>query len=348
MEKKSKNSQQNESNSSATFTCEWCNKSFYNIYNLKVHVETAKYCLKLRGEKKTNDTFECEYCHDKFSIKSRFSKHMETCSKLEIIRLKKEMDSVYSILKERDACVEKLNKHIEKQAAYMKDIEIKLAKGEAYMEGYKESKPQQNITNFNSHHKIKNILTTTIPPLTINLVKENVRNNYTYELFCKGEQGLIDFIKEITIKKDANLIEQNYACTDPSRNDCHILTHKDPDNWKKDFDSKFINKILDELVEPVEQYYERLRDSVGNITDIKIPAIDGYIRNPKLNFDQNLAAEELYKKEILVAQQNLDKQKARGDILENINPVYYGITSEDKREELFKRVRGEVKKLVSI
>ena len=383
MEQKSKqnrklNSSPKSEESELIFKCEWCNKSFYSSYTLKTHIQTAKYCLKQRGQKVSKEVeLECKFCNVKFSVKSSFSRHSEICPKrkeYEILIEKNEIENLYklqiiklteefnikfnnldSTLKERNVHIEKLEEHIEKMDEYtekqkscIKELELKLAKGEGYIECFKEAKPQ-NITNFNINHKIKNVLTATIPPLTINLVKENVRNNYTYELFCKGETGLLTFIEGIIIKKNADLIEQNYACTDTSRNNCHILTQKDPVDWKLDTKSNFINKILDELVEPAEEYYKTLRNNAGIIfDDDKVPGVDEYIFNPSLSMDKNIAAEELYKKEILIAQQKLDKQKALNDILENINPTYLGITSEDKREELFKSVRNKVKNIASI
>lgn len=338
------------------FTCEWCEKSFTNAYTLKTHIETAKYCLKERGEKNTKD-IECEFCFTKFSVKSSFVRHIDICAKrkqhekeqMQILH-KQEITKFKKKLKERDAYIEKLDKHIEKQKEYIKELELKLAKGEGYIECFKEAKPQQNITNY-VNNKIKNVLTTTIPPLTINLVRENVRDNYTYDIFCKGEAGLLTFIEGIIIKKseeDENLIEQNYACTDTSRNNCHILTQKDPDNWKLDTKANFINKILDELRDPAEQHYQTLMGKIIKGPKKTPYVVEEYVYNSNLSMDENIDAEKIFDSNAQSIQQNREKRAGNDIILENVEPVYYGITSEDKREELFKSVRNKVKNIASI
>lgn len=339
------------------FQCEWCGKKFSTKIILKTHVQTAKYCLKQRGENSPNiNVVKCDFCFSIFNTKLGLTRHMKICRKRKEIDSdleKRETEKLHNLeIKKLEKKVKVLKSTVKEQENYIKEIELKLAKGEGVIETFKESKPQQNnITNYVKNNKIKNVLTTTIPPLTIKLVRENVRNNYTYDLFCKGEAGLLTFIEGIITKKseeDEDLIEKNYACTDVTRNNCHMLTRKDPNDWKIDAGSSFINKILDELVEPVEEHYQKLLTKIDN-TPHKIPRISReYVFDSSLSMDKNLEKESEFNKNVVSMQQQSEQQLGYNMILEEIEPIYYGITSEDKREELFKSIRNKVKNVASI
>jgi len=48
--------------------CEYCNKKFSTIGNLNKHKSSAKYCMKIRGEK--IQQFTCELCDNQYASKS--------------------------------------------------------------------------------------------------------------------------------------------------------------------------------------------------------------------------------------------------------------------------------------
>ena len=48
-------------------TCNFCNKTFLNIGNLRNHQKTAKYCLKIQCSDIEN--FKCEFCNKTYSQK---------------------------------------------------------------------------------------------------------------------------------------------------------------------------------------------------------------------------------------------------------------------------------------
>jgi|SRR5579862_7908120 len=244
------------------YECQWCSKRFSTKTYLKTHTETAKYCLKQRElkekdlEEKDDPTqiIKCEFCLSKFSTKSNLLRHSSICKNKtsqqvkilhdsEIKKLTEEFNienfknveiikKLESIIEERDKSLEEQNITIKELEEYIKELEIRVAKEEGIIEGIGKAKPQQNITTTNTNYvknnKIKNVLTTTIEPLSIGLVKKHAKDNYTYDLFCKGEAGLLEFIEGIIMKKsedNEDLIEHNYACTDVSRNNCHSQTH---------------------------------------------------------------------------------------------------------------------------
>ena len=61
-----------------SFACEYCKHEFSLERTLNNHKKTAKYCLRIQGNKKTV-TFECKYCKKSLSTKQRLTSHIDTC-----------------------------------------------------------------------------------------------------------------------------------------------------------------------------------------------------------------------------------------------------------------------------
>ena len=59
-------------------TCDYCQKEFINIYILKNHQKTAKYCLVLQG-KINKKELKCEICEKILSSKQNFDNHTIKC-----------------------------------------------------------------------------------------------------------------------------------------------------------------------------------------------------------------------------------------------------------------------------
>jgi len=57
--------------------CEYCNHLFLTKQILNNHQKNAKYCLKLRGDKKAS--FICDICDKDYTEKRIFEKHIEKC-----------------------------------------------------------------------------------------------------------------------------------------------------------------------------------------------------------------------------------------------------------------------------
>jgi transcription elongation factor Elf1 len=58
--------------------CEYCNKKLSSIGILKVHQESAKYCLEKRGSK-TPVKFNCVFCNKNYTTKLSLQRHKEIC-----------------------------------------------------------------------------------------------------------------------------------------------------------------------------------------------------------------------------------------------------------------------------
>ena len=73
-------------------TCQYCNKEFSTLSNLRVHLKSSKTCISLRNitdelsskpEEKINN-FDCNFCNKGFSRRDALVRHLETCKKKEI------------------------------------------------------------------------------------------------------------------------------------------------------------------------------------------------------------------------------------------------------------------------
>lgn len=128
-----------------------------------------------------------------------------------------------------------------------------------------------------------------------------------------------------------------------------MLTRKNPVDWKLDPDSNFINKILDELVVPVEKHYKKLTNKIGLITfDEDYDPMAKYKYDSKLSMTENYERSKEFDKKVELYYQLNDEQSSYNSILEEAQPIYNGITTEEKREELFKNIRNKVKNVASI
>jgi hypothetical protein len=63
---------------SINYKCEFCGKVFYNQWNLQQHIQTAKYCLRIRGES-ISIKHSCEYCGSGFNLKGPLTAHLKVC-----------------------------------------------------------------------------------------------------------------------------------------------------------------------------------------------------------------------------------------------------------------------------
>jgi hypothetical protein len=58
--------------------CSHCDKKFSSHYTLQTHIKTAKYCLKIRGDKLDTNHI-CEHCNAQFTQKIALVTHLRSC-----------------------------------------------------------------------------------------------------------------------------------------------------------------------------------------------------------------------------------------------------------------------------
>jgi len=282
------------------FKCKFCKKKFTSNAILKVHIKTAKYCLKLRGENSPTQ-YHCQYCDDFFTQNITLKKHLDLCLdhknflieekekenvalrtyvkslKKGIVRKEKLGTSLIeeksktekylsTIEKLQDEKVELSNLLDEKDQKII-ELEKKLELGKGILMGYEKVKPP-NVTTNNTiiNQKLANLKVDNIRPLTQATIEEDVPK-YTYDLFLKGENGIVQYVTNMTqLKLTDGTIEQNYACTDKSRNTFHRLMESK--EWTQDGGARFINEVMNSLADVAEKHWETLFDNMRTATEI--------------------------------------------------------------------------------
>ena len=123
---------------STIIKCEFCETELSSKYNLKLHQEKAKYCLKIQG--KSIKEINCEYCNFVFSRKSVYENHKNICKvkknreiicltghsvsmKEEIILLKSQLNNN---LEKYNSQIYNYEKQIKKQQEQIQDLQNKL------------------------------------------------------------------------------------------------------------------------------------------------------------------------------------------------------------------------------
>jgi len=336
--------------------CEYCDKRFSSARNLQVHIRTAKYCLKLRGEK-LNTNYICEYCKAQFTQKSALKTHLNSCQDAKNIAHAKDVETLnerlialesvqtkliqeknkiisnerkefelskqklLKELEEKNAKISEQNAKISEQSLKIIKLENDIAKGKGILIGINSAKPpipqvihnnhsnnNKTVTNNTTvNQKLSLIPINNIEPFTIEFVNRNI-NKYDYNTFLKGELGIVNFIKDLTILElDDGTIEKNYASTNRSRNNFHRLI--EDKEWKQDGGARFIQEILTSLAGPASEHMKQL---TKELAEAPIQSI---------------------KKQVLLKMQN------------DLSPLECGLRDKNSKERkcVFTKVRNEVK-----
>ena len=283
------------------YACEFCNKSFSTKYVLKKHVETAKYCAELRGDNPTKK-YVCEFCGKPFTQKPHLKDHLKCCTEykvyvasekektqkeLEIKQINTETEKYTKRIKllRLDLAKEKIKiknlsqnetKHLEiierlqaendEKDEKIIELEKTLERGRGILIGYEKVKPANVITNNTIvNQKLAALKVDNIKPLTLTTIQEHIPN-YTFELFLKGEAGIVEYIVSMTqLQMEDGTIEQSYACTDKSRNTFHRLMESK--EWTHDGGARYISKIINSLKDAAKEHWDTLFHKMSTSTD---------------------------------------------------------------------------------
>jgi hypothetical protein len=340
-----------------TDICEFCGKSFSNIYNLNIHTKSAKYCLAQRNEK-PSITYPCKYCDSQFTKKSTLNNHLKSCvalkaelstviekkdADMEIEKRDKENKKLYkenaklkkmlleqnNISNIRQKIIKNQRKTITEQQSKIIELEKEVSYGKGIVVGIEKApKPQMIMNNTNSNggnkitkKKLSLIPITHIQPLTDEYVKSRVEE-YDYNKYKNGRKGVTQFIENlILLDMDDGTTQKNMVCTDRSRNAFHRLVQNK--EWKSDAGATYLNTILNSITDQVLVHDQTLQNEIDLITDeIKLNR-----RNNNNNDIVNNKRDKLIK------------------FSESLRPIYTGITvpkSKD-RTDLFESIRNDIR-----
>jgi hypothetical protein len=209
--------------------CDFCNKSFSNISNLRYHKKTNKKCQVIQN-KDNKDEIEssfvnCEFCNKLFTVQI-LKTHYKNCKKKSDF----EINELRKLLISKDEENNKLHLRITEletqNKIYLQDRELvqKLAM-------------QPKNTTTNNDNRINNNFFDD-PERIKRMINEKLNEDYV----CDGQKGVAQFAYDTLLKdEDGN---KNYICSDPSR---HIFKFKNSDgNIEKDVKAiKLTNMLID-------------------------------------------------------------------------------------------------------
>ena len=219
-----------------TKTCSYCKREFKTDQYVLLHQKTAKYCLKIQGEREIK--YFCSFCNKSCTTKQNFENHQKSCKNLQTTQISESQKSIYelqNIIKDKDILIMKLQTQLE---IYKKDREVlnQIAK-----------QPR------NTNNKVL-ILSPFI--MTQNQINSIVEDKFTAEDFLNGQRGVAKFATNNILKDDEG--NQTYICTDASRN---VFSYKDKDgNIEKDIKAeKLTETISPAVIKKSEKIYEQIR-----------------------------------------------------------------------------------------
>jgi len=292
------------------FKCMYCNKEFFNKYTLQNHINTAKYCIKLRDNFDKNiKEYICEYCNKNFTSQQNLDNHISKCNN------KKESDKEDRIkeLKERIFILE--NKLKQQEEFY----ENKLKEQQIFYEN-KISILQDKIENLaitaikrptvqNTQQRYNTIINN-LTPITEDHLKEQAQY-LTIDHIKNGVDGYVKYALEYPLK-------DKIVCTDFSR---RKIKYKDEegniieDPEMLNLTQKLFQAIKDKNSQLVSEYILELKDK-----------FDVLVMEP--NYDMDDEESEDYGNRMNIVTDDLFKIKDQKKEIEEIangnkNEIYY-------------------------
>jgi hypothetical protein len=177
--------------------CRFCKNEFSSKTSLNHHQKTAKYCLKLQG-KYTEFKLKCPGCDKSFTRKYELNRHIITCKK-----------SYSQINNEHEQTIKHQKILINQYLSTIKDLQLQISVLQDKLENV-AIKAVQKPTSINNTKNIQiNNFLKSAPPLTDQVLKDNVEN-LTLDHHVQGAEGYAKYALEFPFKG-------RIVCVDVSR-----------------------------------------------------------------------------------------------------------------------------------
>jgi hypothetical protein len=223
--------------------CLYCNKTFSNKSNLKIHIENAKYCIALRDvQESPSIKFNCEFCYKELSSKYNLDYHLLRCSNKkdkDIENFKNTLSQYEEIIKIylddiklKDEQLKELKNSKEELKEQLKDKDEQLQK----LAIAAINKP----TNVQNNNQKINQIINNLTPITEQHLKEQAEF-LTIEHIKDGVNGYVKYALDYPLK-------DKIVCTDFSR---RKLKYKD-ENGNLIEDPEMI-KLSQKLFKAIEE-----------------------------------------------------------------------------------------------
>ena len=119
-------------NEEKNYICEFCNKEFTSISNLRFHQKSAKFCLKIQKENNNfkniinEKIFKCEFCDKTFTQNCMLKTHSLTCKIKKEQTLDEIKEQVIKLKEEKEKEIRELKEEKEKEIRELKEQNLKL------------------------------------------------------------------------------------------------------------------------------------------------------------------------------------------------------------------------------
>ena len=237
-----------------TVKCPRCQGEFSKKSNLKSHMKTAKYCLKLDSTSSTKSStpseFFCYECYKAFTQKVTLKNH-KCIPKTVSYKMFKEAVDMYNSLEEENKTLREENKTLREENANLK------GKYEAASECFTKiaNKPTYSVTT-NIAKQINNL-----EPLSDNSIKNSIED-LPIDIFSKGGKSLGQWASN-------EILNNRVICTDPSRK---TFVWKGEDNKPfRDFKGQGLAKKFFTYIH--EQKVDELKEWISN-TEFKLKMLE--------------------------------------------------------------------------
>lgn len=113
-------------------------------------------------------------------------------------------------------------------------------------------------------HKLKSVQPGDIPfSADDERMIQRCRTEYTFDKFCRGKEGLLDFLKSLTRTANGG---QTYLCTDRARLLFHRLKDSTTIQWEPDPKGAYLNEVLNMIFkEAYSDFWTELTDKQKNL-----------------------------------------------------------------------------------
>jgi len=217
--------------------CQFCEKEFSNKSNLKIHQNSAKYCLDLQG--KHVEEFKCEFCLKISTTQRNLNEHILTCKKKIKIESENMVEKMKKSVDRLERKTEKLREEYEKKLEKLREeYEEKLEKQkreyERKLEKYEE-KYEQRIDRHESNmiamkpnnHTNNHIVNHTNNTLNFNdkeLLNNVISSNVNKDIIERGQEGFASVLYQKYLKDGSGKLL--YNITDASRQNFEYIDEK--------------------------------------------------------------------------------------------------------------------------
>ncbi len=195
------------------FVCEFCNSNFVSSKNLKLHQNTAKFCLQLQN-KQLEEKYKCEFCNKGFNLKAHLTSHNLNCKEKKAINDREQIEKYLKQLKEFEYKLNQKDKEIKEKEKLLNQKEKEINKKDILISELKTKVASKDeiIKNLEKTNKelFNRPISTTITNDNRQQNQYNIQFNQLFEkLPILNEENVTNKINELSTEEKVNQYDLN-------------------------------------------------------------------------------------------------------------------------------------------